>query len=399
MTMLDNARITMLDIIRGIYAHPQRGACTESERAASAFVYDVMEKEGFAPGFHDFTVRPDFHVAYALHFVLAIGFGLLARCCPILSIGGLVFVMLSFYGDATLRWYWLRRLTRKGTSRHVIGRVGPENAKRTIILSGHHDAGQTSKWIFEPAKLKAQQRFWKQKLGTPMPQYVLIFGGMSLVLLSAVLRALGHTCVFTRGFELAGYVVCAIAAFGHMTMWRKGFAGGANDNASGVAASIEIARRLRDNLPPDTKLVVLSFGSEETMVMGSGTTVKTIFAGVDRERTYAINLDGVGGGDIRYCLGEGLLCVYPFDPELVAAARHVARRPGFERFIPYTIRSGASDALPFVHAGIKAISLIGLDEDDYPPNYHWHTDTPENIDEGSLDLAVRATIEMIRRLD
>ncbi|MCL4235606.1 MAG: M20/M25/M40 family metallo-hydrolase, partial [Deltaproteobacteria bacterium] len=324
--------MTMMDTIRGITANPQRGACTESERAASAFVYDVMEKEGFAPRFHDFTVHPDFHVAYALHFVLAIAFALVARCCPVLSIAGLVFVMLSFYGDATLRWYWLRRLTRKGSSRHVIGRVGPETAKRTIILSGHHDAGQTSKWIFEPTKLKAQQRFWKQKLGTPMPQYLLIVGGMGLLLLSAVLRALGHACVFTRGFEIAGVIVCAIAAFGHMTMYKKGFGGGASDNASGVASVIEIARRLRDNLPPDTKLVLVSFGAEETMVMGSGTTVKRLFAGENREHTYAINLDGVGGGDIRYCLGEGLLGVYAFDPELVAAAKYVARKPGFERF-------------------------------------------------------------------
>lgn len=391
--------MTMMDIIRGIYAFPQRGACTESERNASAFVFEVMEKEGFAPRFHDFTTHPDFHVAYALHFVLVVIFGWTATSYPVLSVAGLAFVMLSFYGDATIRWYWLRRLTRKGSSRHVIGRFGPEDAKRTIILSGHHDAGQTSRYIFEPTKLKAQQRFWKRNLGGSMPQYWLIYGGMALVCLAVVLRLLGHTCVFTQGSLFVGDAICLISAVMHMTMWRQGFAGGANDNASGVAAAIETARRLKDKLPPDTKLVILSFGAEETMVTGSGLTVRSLFRGADRENTYVINLDGVGGGDIRYGTGEGLLNLVRYDPELVAAARKVARIPGFESFKPYTIRAGASDAMPFLNAGLKAISLIGLDEDDYPPNYHWHTDTPENIDEGSLERAVAVTLAMIRRLD
>ena len=70
--------MTMLEIIRGICSFPQRGSCTESERQASQFVFDVMDAEGFQPRFFDFEVQPDFYKVYAAHLLLAVVCGMLA---------------------------------------------------------------------------------------------------------------------------------------------------------------------------------------------------------------------------------------------------------------------------------------------------------------------------------
>jgi hypothetical protein len=387
----------MLEIIEGICQFPQRGACTESERKASQFVFDVMEQKGMKPGFVDFETWPDFYKVYAGHMFLA-AFVAIFIDSPMLLVITTSLLMVSWYGDLTFKWYWLRRLFRKGQSRHVIGSLGPDDAKRTIILTGHHDAGQTSSVIFEPEGLRRQIRFWKEHFGIAFPQYLFLMGAFGLILLAGFIRLGGNDSGLESVLLAVGSIILLIAGGVHLTMWGKGFAGGASDNASGVAAAIETAMRLKTRMPKDTRIVVVSFGAEETMVTGSALMVKSMFADYDRENTYVINLDGVGGGDIRFVTGEGLLQVFHYDAELITAARKVARLKGFESFRPYVIRAGGTDALPFKHAGFKAIMLLGLDEDDVPPNYHWHTDTPENIDPKSLERAVQITEMMVRGL-
>ena len=389
--------MTMIEIIRGICAYPQRGACTESERKASRFVFDTMEAEGFAPRFYDFETWPDFYKVYAVHFILAVALGALACAQPALSLIGLAFVIVSFYGDLTTRWYWLRRLFGKGRSRHVIGTLGPQDAKRTLVFSGHHDAGQTS-FIFKPESIRRQTRFFK-KYNTTWAQYILLMIGLCLIFQFAFLSLLQTPGPVPEVLYGIGAVICIVGAVLHLSMWGKGFAGGANDNAAGVATAMEIGRRLKDRMPDDTRIIVLSFGAEETMMAGSGTTVKEMFADQDPEHFYVINFEGTGGGTIRYSVGEGMIDVYAYDPELIAAAKKAKRELGLETMKPFTIRSGGTDALPFVVNGFKAITLFGLDEDDYPPHYHWHTDLPDAIDEATLEQSVTVALAMIKHLD
>lgn len=389
--------MTMMDIIKGICQFPQRGAGTESEKEASQFVYDVMEKEGMAPRFEEFETWPDFYKAYALYIVLAVFFAYTANWFPLFSLVAIIFLAVGLYGDMTTKWYWLRRFFAKKPSRHVIGSFGPKDAKKTFLFSGHHDAGQTG-FIFNPKSVKRQIRFFNEHFNSPMPQYFPLAFAFIVLALSALVRWGNGNGSVPDVLFMIGMVICIIAAILHLSMWGKGFAGGASDNASGVATAIESARRLKKELGPDTRIIVVSFGAEESIMSGSGLMVRKLFADVDRENFYVINFEGSGGGHMRYCTGEGFINLFRYDPEMITAARKVRKLEGLESFKPYEIRSGGTDALPFVHAGIKAITLLGLDEDDYPPHYHWHSDTPENINEETLEEAARIGVEMFRQL-
>lgn len=389
--------MTMLEIIKGICQFPQRGAGTESEKEASQFVYEVMEKEGMSPRFVEFEMWPDFYKAYALYIVLAGFFGLLTYCHPLVSLIGIVFLSIGIYGDMTTKWYWLRRLFTRLPSRHVIGSYGPENAKKTFLFAGHHDAGQTG-YIFNPDSVKNQIRFFKKHFNSPMPQYFPLAFAFICLVLSALIRMGNGNGALPDVLLIIGLIICGIATVLHLSMWGKGFAGGASDNASGVATAIETARRLKDNLPPDTRIIVVSFGAEESIMTGSGLMVPKIFADVDRDNFYVINFEGAGGGHMRYCTGEGFLNFFSYDPELITAARKTGKALELETFKPYEIRSGGTDALAFVHLGIKAITLLGLDEDDYPPHYHWPSDTPENINEETLEEATSIAVDMFKQL-
>ncbi len=74
---------------------------------------------------------------------------------------------------------------------------------------------------------------------------------------------------------------------------------GADDNASGVAAMLEVARRLKDHdLPYD--IVFLAFGAEEVGLKGSAYYVRTMSA-TDKARAVAmINFDSLIVGDKLY---------------------------------------------------------------------------------------------------
>jgi Peptidase family M28 len=390
--------MTMKEIIEGICQFPQRGAGTESEKRASEFVFSLFEKEGFAPRDHAFTTWAEFYLSYVIHLVAAIVLGLVSFCCPLLGTAGLIVVLISFYGDLTTRWYWLRRVLPEVQSRHIYGTVGPEDAKRTIVLSGHYDAGQISEMIFKPESVLQSIRMFKKYFNSAPFPFVLLFGGMIFLLIAALMRLSGGEGSWANGFTWAGSIICGIGTISHLSFVGKGFSDGANDNASAIATSVEIARRMKDDLPPDTKLIVLAFGCEETMMTGSARAVSEMFSNVDRDNFYVINFEGTGAGKLCYATGEGMIHAHYYDPELVGAAMRLAKTDQFSHMRPYVIRHGGSDALSLTVRGFKAITLFGMDDQDYAPNYHWYTDTPDNIDEDALEQSVKVGIAMIGEL-
>ena len=78
---------------------------------------------------------------------------------------------------------------------------------------------------------------------------------------------------------------------------------GADDNASGVAALLELAGLLADRPTPYT-IVFVAFGAEEVGFLGSKTYVAHMSA-TDRANTVAmVNLDSVVGGDFQYLYSD-----------------------------------------------------------------------------------------------
>ncbi len=154
---------------------------------------------------------------------------------------------------------------------------------------------------------------------------------------------------------------------------------GANDNASGVAAALEVARLLRDEQPP-VAVEIVAFGAEEPGLYGSRFYVDT-----SRLASVAgmVNLDMVGVGD-RLLIGNTT-----GDTRLVDAAVEVARRLG----IPATrTRLGASDHTSFERAGVPAVFLHWTDD----PRYHSSQDTPEHVQADRLDAVIRIAVGVAR---
>jgi aminopeptidase N len=144
---------------------------------------------------------------------------------------------------------------------------------------------------------------------------------------------------------------------------------GADDNASGVALLLELARRLRDEGPFPNTIVFVAFSGEEEGVLGS-----RAYAGhpaVPLERTLAmLNLDTVGRMQENklYIFGESSAAEFPrilkginLGPQLSLVT---PEKPLF-----------ASDQIPFFEKGLPVLHFFSGPNQDY----HRPSDTEERI--------------------
>ena len=179
---------------------------------------------------------------------------------------------------------------------------------------------------------------------------------------------------------------------------------GADDNASGVAALIEMARVLAGaDTPPRATIVLVAFSAEEVGIEGSQHYVQTALQRGDDLRTVlALDIIGNAGGQ----RGEGSIRVFSAQPN-DSPSRQLARyidllgdsyMPGFDVLVQSTVDRPArySDHVPFSNAGIPSARLIETIENS--ALQHNQFDLPQNISPGyfrqSTQLAMTTVVNL-----
>ncbi|HEV7589676.1 MAG TPA: M20/M25/M40 family metallo-hydrolase [Longimicrobium sp.] len=161
---------------------------------------------------------------------------------------------------------------------------------------------------------------------------------------------------------------------------------GADDNASGVAAMLDVARRLARGPRPARSIVFIAFTGEEEGLLGSSFYAGHPAVPLDRTRAM-LNLDMVGR------LGAGPLIVYGTDTadewramvDSAAAAEGVQVRGGGDGF-------GASDQTSFYARGLPVLHFFT----NVHADYHRPSDDWEKIDAGGLER-VAAVVARVAR--
>ncbi len=161
---------------------------------------------------------------------------------------------------------------------------------------------------------------------------------------------------------------------------------GADDNASGVAVLIEVARNLVQTLEPDRSLVFVAFSGEEWDLKGSREFLR-LSEPFPAEQIFAmVNLDSVGRleGKPITVFGSGSASEW----------MHIAMGIGFVTGIQSTCIAddpGGSDQVNFQRAGIPAVQLFsGLHGD-----YHRPSDTADRVDSGGMIQVATFLKEML----
>ncbi|MBM4123425.1 MAG: M20/M25/M40 family metallo-hydrolase [Nitrospira sp.] len=162
---------------------------------------------------------------------------------------------------------------------------------------------------------------------------------------------------------------------------------GADDNASGTAVLLEVARALTaSGLTPKRTILFISFSGEEQGLLGSRLYLRHPLLPLART-TAMINVDHAGIGNGTLTVGVTGL---PKEAA-VEAARHAGLADGIEVFGFFP----GGDHVPFKEAGIATVTVVSAG---IHPHFHQPTDTADTIKPDILERAARYTTALIWQL-
>ena len=193
----------------------------------------------------------------------------------------------------------------------------------------------------------------------------------------------GETVVLGAHYDHLGY-----GGGGSLAPGEKAIHHGADDNASGTAVLVEVARRLAAEGPLARSVLFIAFSGEERGLLGSGHYAAN--ATVPLADTVAmVNLDMVGrlDGDkvIVHGTGTGTGLEQLVDRLVAAHGLEVAKEPG---------GFGPSDHASFYAKKVPVLHVFTGSHTDY----HRPTDTADKINFDGMDRLTQLVIDLVRDL-
>ena len=382
-----------VDEIEGAVRHLasfERPSASDGERRAAEWIAERLRELGADARVERERAHGTYWWPLGLLCGLAGVAGLTGRRLPALLAGS--FAAVGIADDITGGRQWFRRRFLPLRDTHnVIAETGDHAAPDTVVVVAHHDAAHTS-LLFHPAPSRFfGDRFpgLLERTNTTPPLMAPVFGGPALLALGALL---GSRLVRRVGTVLALGSAATFAEIG-----SRSTVPGANDNLTGVATLIGLARRLQERPVAGTRVLLLSTGSEESFMEGMQAFARRHFHRLPRDRTVFLCVDTVGSPELVMLEGEGMLRMheYPEDfKELVA---------GCARDLDISVRRGlrfrnATDGLIALLAGFDTVMLGSCNRYKLPDNYHWPTDVPDNVDFSTVHDAVALCDAVVRRV-
>jgi hypothetical protein len=354
----------------------------EAERVAAELVRERFEQAGIPARLEGFRGYSTFAAPFAVILGLAVAPALLAPVRrglrALLSVGSAA----ALLSEGTLVRTPLSALLSGRPSQNVVAVIEPrEQPVRTLCLVCHLDTSRSG----------------------------LIFHPRAARLLNPALQAMGAACLAQAFEPLLGrsrggrrVLTGARAALGLAAglLIERELRGedvpGANDNASGVATVARLALESASKPLRGTRLVVLMTGCEESGLLGSQAFLRSH----QTAGWMFVNFDSVGGpATLRYVRREGVWRRWDADPGLIAVAERIAAERPELALAPSDAPIGLTyDVSPVLARGGRGITFVAGDDGSIP-NYHWSTDTTENVDPDSLDRAIAVGRALLAAVD
>lgn len=285
-----------------------------------------------------------------------------------------------------------RALRRRRTTVNVVARTGDPRAERTLVVLAHHDAAQTG-LMFDQT---LQRRVWEiapwliEDRKTSPPHWWLAPGAH---LLSLVGGLTGR-----RGIQVAGLGLVALGTALMADIARSPTVPGANDNLSACALIVALAEMLSERPVEGLSVWLVSCGAEETLQDRVRGFMARHRSELPPERTFFLVPDTVGSPNLAMIEAEGPMWMESYaGPGFRDQVASCARRIGVELERGLRARS-STDAIIPSRAGYPTAALTSLTPWRALANYHLPSDTPENVDYGTVEEATRLSDTLAREL-
>jgi putative aminopeptidase FrvX len=202
----------------------------------------------------------------------------------------------------------------------------------------------------------------------------------------------------SRGLRRAGGALSAAYAAAMANIASSRAVPGANDNLSGVAVLLELARALSADPLNRLRVLLLSTGSEESFLEAMVRFGERHFDRLPRDRTMFLCLESVGSPRLMLLDGEGLLTLRRYPRSLIETLSELADQCGVRLHAPFRYRLATDGQVPLL-AGYPTAVISSMAWYHAPSNYHWPSDRPENLHLASVAGAARLAEAFARRLD
>jgi hypothetical protein len=172
---------------------------------------------------------------------------------------------------------------------------------------------------------------------------------------------------------------------------------GANDNASGVAAALAVAERLREEPTRSLGVTLLFAGAGETTREGARSFIRRHRRELPKESTWFIDIDSAGRGSARWVELEVPAIAQPPAPALAEMAAALCEGDPERRSLRIAPASTASLAGGY---GYPAIALTARQGDGFVPvAHHTPADTPDEVEPDAIESVAGLAVDLIRLLD
>ena len=370
---------------------PHRGAATANEAQAARLLQTYLTSMGATVRTEPFqTPRTYATIVYWLIGGLLTGLALV----PVTGVAvGLVwYVVWLAWRYFNWRYSFITKFPVQHTAHNVIGHwpvSGAEDNPRKLILMAHYDTAPVS-FLYGP----------KQQAGFRMSLIV----SLCLMLLAGLtglveVAGIGLPYVTYGRYGLMVYFVVQ-AIMGTAGYWLKGYTNGASDNATGVAAALATADRLREAGLPNLAIEVVLTSAEEAGMIGAYYYVEQHKKEWIPAQTMAINFDTLGAGTLTVVEQTGTIEVIRYDNEPTRLARRLMEtEPFLNRAKAGRWHTADFDSVWFVRNQIPVLALCALDADGRMPRIHQPNDTLASVDlmptQAAVDLAEAVVKEWI----
>ncbi len=397
------------DTVAGLSRFDGRGAGSDAERRAANWLASELAAGGRDSRLEPFWCRPNWALTHLWHVALALAGSVVAVSSP--KVGGVLVLiaLLSVLADAVTGRSLGRRLSPERASQNVISagsrdeagdRADGERAdggRVRLLLTANYDAGRAGL-----AYRRALRRPFiraNELIGAAGPGWV---GWLTIALVwllaVAIARVGGAGGGAIGALQLIPTVGLVLAAALLIELLTSDHGPAANDNASGVAAAIALARALDSGPARNLAVEVVLTGASDGDGLGLTRHLRARRKTHTRTNTVVLGLAAGGGGGARWWVSDGTLVPRRYFAALRELCERVAREESYLDAKPHRDR-GAGPALPARSMALPAIAIGCRDRDGLATRSHTHADTAENIDEDALDGLVSYGLLVVDAID
>lgn len=362
-----------------------RGPTTENEKKASEYIASIFSRNNITTKVEEFLTVPTFTWTYfIIYFLFVVSFVLFfinSIVSLLISLSALLFFITEIHGIETIS-----KILPKRKSQNVIGEIKSNipNAKE-VILVAHYDTSRAGS-AFSPKMVKHFKKIFLVGFFSQIAVVVLYFANLFLPFEKSIFVILFLPFII---FFIITIVFLLEREFFYPLV------AGANDNGSGTVVLLSLAEYFSKNRPENLNITFLATGAEEVGCVGMVDYLKKYKDKV--KKSFIINFDNLGSGNLKYTIGEGMINVFYTSRDFTSIIKKVINKNKFP-IEPHIYRTAYTDATICLARGYKATSIMAFDKNNIIPNWHWITDTYENVDIENLQIAENFAINLLKEI-